>query len=186
MVIIQDRMLISSLSKWRYLVPHREPHLRLLPWADLQQTRMSLSSSSSISHPRPCWDAVLLADMPNVTGRQRGPSASASTEFWGSPYLQQSGFGLGNGVKYGERRSNFSCPFSTSQGKMSEIQRAWLKCLWVNTESTAGKHLPAQTWTCQSMTGRSPALRSCSSLNCLRFPECPSCKHLSKGAEWKS
>lgn len=49
MVITQDRMLIPSLLKWRYLVSHGEPHLRLLPWADLQQTWMCLSSSSSIS-----------------------------------------------------------------------------------------------------------------------------------------
>lgn len=87
------------------------------------------------------------------------------------------------GANDGERRSNFSCPFSASQGRMAEIQRALLKCPWVTVESTAGKHLPAQTWTCQSVKGRSPTLPSCSSLNCLCFPECPSYKHLSKGID---
>lgn len=51
------------------------------------------------------------------------------------------------GTNAGERRSNFSCPFSTSEGRMAEIQRALLRCPWMNMESTAGK-------ICQHRPGR--------------------------------
>lgn len=121
--------------------------------------------------------------MANVTTRQWGLSESATTELWGSPYLQQSGFGFGNGDKCGGEKIRFFMP----------IFNFWGKNGW-NTEGLAqmsvdeyGQHcckiMPAQTWTCQRMKGSSPTLPSCSSLNCLYFPECPSCKHVSKGVE---
>lgn len=183
MVITQDRMLIPSLPRWRYLVPHGEPYLRLLPWADLQQTLMGLSSSLRISHPRPWWDTILLVDMANVTARQWGLSESAITELWGSPYLQQSVFGLGNGGTCWGEKIQFFMPIFNLPGK-----NGW------NTEDLAqmsagkyGKHY----WKTSASTdldmskheGRSPTLPSCSSLNCLCFPECPSCKYISKGVE---
>lgn len=73
------------------------------------------------------------------------------------------------GANAGERWSCFPRLFSTSKGRVAEIHGALLKCLCVNEGRAARKRLVTQAWPCQCTKGRSNALPSCSSLNCLCF-----------------